>query len=76
MIERPKRNIGPHTGIVRFHIFVHRNLPDGSLDPEIIDCSDLFADHKISNRGEISVMGFDKWDCVQKVKNLLEELGE
>jgi hypothetical protein len=51
-------------------------LPDGSMDPEIIDCSDLFKDHQITNRGELHVVGVDKWDCVQKIKEKLESLNK
>lgn len=76
MIGRQKKNVGPHIGVVKFNIFIHRMLPDGSIDPEILDCSDLFKDNEISNKGEINVIGYDKWNCVQKVKQLLEELGK
>ena len=76
MIERTKRNVGPHIGIVRFNIFLHRMLPDGSLDPEVVDCSDLFKDHSMTQAGEFHVTGFDKWDCAKKVKEKLESLGK
>lgn len=76
MIERAKRNVGPHVGIVRFNIFIHRMLPDGSIDPEIVDCSDLFKDHNMTQAGEFYVNGFDKWDCAKKIKTKLESLGK
>ena len=75
-MKRQTRNIGPHIGILRFNIFVHRLLPDGSIDPEIIDCSDLFYDNEMTNRGEIYVNGIDKWDCVKRVKDKLESLND
>jgi len=74
MIERQPRNIGPHIGVVKFRIFIHRLLPDGSIDPEVIDCSDLFDKHEMTSLGEISISGYDKWNCVQKVKDKLESL--
>ena len=74
MIERPTRNLGPHIGIVKFHIYIHKLLADGSIDPMVIDCSDLFEGHKMTDLGEISIIGFDKWDCVKKVKEKLESL--
>lgn len=75
-MKRSARNIGPHIGLLKFNIIVHRMLPDGSMDPEIIDCSDLFKDHQITNRGELHVVGVDKWDCVQKIKEKLESLNK
>jgi hypothetical protein len=74
MINRPKRNIGPHVGIVKLNIFIHRLLPDGSIDPEHIDCSDDFKDNNMTTQAQLTVKGFDRWDCVQKVKKLLEGL--
>ena len=73
-MEREKRNLGPHVGIVKFAIYVHKMLPDGSIDPHVIDCSDLFKDHEISNAAEIYIQGFDKWDCVRKIKERMENL--
>lgn len=74
MINRPKRNIGPHVGIIKLNVFVHRMLPDGSIDPEVLDCSDDFKDNKMTNQGEFHIRGFDRWDCVKKIKEKLEGL--
>lgn len=76
MIVPEKRNLGPHIGVVKFNIFVHKMLDDGSIDPQIIDCSNDFKDNEMSNLGEIHVVGFDKWDCIKKVKKLLESLSK
>lgn len=74
--QRQQINLGPHIGTLKFNIFINRMLPDGSIDPMTIDCSDLFQDNKMSSMGEIHVVGFDKWDCVKKIKEKLESLGE
>lgn len=74
MINRPKRNIGPHIAVVKFNIFIHRLLPDGSIDPEILDCSDDFKDYDTTDEAELSITGFDRWDCIRKVKAKLESL--
>jgi hypothetical protein len=74
MINRQKRNTGPHVAVIKFNIFIHRLLPDGSIDPEILDCSDDFKDNDASSESELSVTGFDRWDCVRKVKKKLESL--
>jgi hypothetical protein len=76
MIVPNKSDKSPHTGIIRFNIFIHRVLDDGSIDPEIIECVEDFKGNQMANRGEISVMGFNKQDCISKVKKLLEALGE
>ncbi len=73
-MQREKRNVGPHVGVVKFSIYVHRILPDGSIDPEVINCADLFKDHEISNQAEIYIEGYDKWNCVEKIKQKLEGL--
>lgn len=75
-MQREKRNVGPHVGIIKFCIYVHRILPDGSIDPEVLDCTDLFRDHKISNQAEIFIEGYDKWNCVERIKEKLEGLSD
>jgi hypothetical protein len=47
---------------------------DHSIDTQMVDCSDLFKDHEITDLGEIHVIGFDKWECVRKIKDKLESL--
>ena len=74
MLEREKRDTAPHVAIIKFNVIVHRMLPDGSLDPEIVDCSDLFKDNEMAKNAEITVEGFDKWHCVKKIKQKLEKL--
>lgn len=74
MLEREKINLGPHVGIVRFNIFIHKMLPDGSIDPAIVDCHNEFRDSKITSTGEFHVTGFDKRNCIEKLKKKLESL--
>jgi hypothetical protein len=73
---REKVNIGPHMGLVRFNIFIHRVLDDGSIDPEVVDCNDEFQKLGMTNLGEIHVTGYDKNNCIEKVKDILENLGK
>jgi hypothetical protein len=75
-MNRAKRNIGPHVGIIKFNIFVHQLTDDGSMTPEVLDCSEEFQTHDISNRGELQIIGFDKWDCIEKIKQKLESLSD
>jgi hypothetical protein len=74
MLERKKIDTAPHVAIVRFNIFIHRVLPDGSYDPQIIDCKSEFQDYEMTNSAEIVVTGFDKWNCIKNVKEKLESL--
>lgn len=73
-MSREQINLGPHVGIIRFNVFVHKMLHDGSIDPLIVDCSSEFKDCAMTNLGEIHVVGFDKYDCVKKIKERLEIL--
>jgi hypothetical protein len=76
MKPREKFNTAPHIGTLKFNIFINRMLPDGSIDPLIIDCTDLFEDNDMASKGEIHVIGFDKLNCVRKIKEKLESLSE
>lgn len=76
MISRPKRNVGPHIAIVSMNVCIHRVLPDGSIDPQILDCSDDFKDNEMAAKAEIRITGFDRWDCVRKIKKKLEEMSQ
>jgi hypothetical protein len=74
MINREKINVGPHMGVMKFKVYIYRMLSDGSYDPIEVDCADLFKEYGMADNGEIHVVGFDKWNCVQKVKEKLEGL--
>ena len=76
MTERIKKNTLPHIAIIKFSVFVHRMMPDGSIEPEPIDCSDLFKEFHMAKNAEIHVQGFDKWDCVEKIKQTLERTNQ
>jgi len=76
MIISDGPNTGPHIGILRFNIFIHRMMEDGSIDPDIIDCVEDFKDNKMAHQGEIHVVGYNKENCIDKVKRLLESLGD
>lgn len=73
-MEREKTNLGPHVGIIKFNIFVHKLLPDGSVDPLIVNCKDEFVNSKMASAGELHVTGYDKWNCIEKIKQKLESL--
>lgn len=74
MIIKPSNEDGPCCGKIIFNIFIHSMLPDGSLDPEVLDCSDEFNDCSASPIGEIFVSGVNKRECVKEIKKILERL--
>ena len=76
MDQRITRNTCPHVGIIKVSVFMHRMSSDGSIDPDPIDCSDLFKDHEMAKNAQIHVKGFDKWDCVQKVKETIDRMND
>ena len=65
---------GPCIGIMRFNIFVHRILEDGSVEMAVQDCSKEFEDMEMSDTLEIKVIGFTKAECIESIKNKLEKL--
>lgn len=75
-MDRETRNIGPHIAKIKFNICIHKVMGDGSIHPAIVNCQDMFADNQMAQRGELYIEGFDIWDCVSKVKQKLEKLGE
>lgn len=74
MIIKHSQGDVPCVGIIRFNVFVHKLLSDGSVDPEMLDCTQEFDECGASNVAEIRIEGFNKSDCVNKVKKLLESL--
>lgn len=73
-MEREKRNLGPHVATIKFNIVIQKVLTDGSIHPEIIDCKSLFKNNEIAQKGELVVYGYDIWNCVENVKQKLENL--
>ena len=76
MLDREKRNTAPHVALINFNILIHRLLPDGTIDPQVVDCSDLFQQDHIAKQGQIIIQGFDKWDCIKNIKEKLERLNK
>lgn len=74
MILKTNDSDVPCVGIIDFNIFVHKILNDGSVDPEILDCSAEFAENDASSVAQITVTGLNKKDCVNKIKTLFQRL--
>ncbi len=63
----------PHKAIVHINIYVHEVLKNGDLDP-IPASNEELARYNIGQTAKLSVSGFDRSDCIKKVKELLEKL--
>lgn len=74
MILKTNDSDVPCVGIIDFNVFVHKILIDGSIDPEILDCSEEFMENNTSSVAQITITGTNKRDCVNKIKTLLERL--
>jgi len=74
MILKTNDSDVPCVGVIDFNIFIHKMLNDGSLDPEILDCSEEFSESNASPVAQITVIGINKKDCVNKIKQILEKL--
>jgi len=72
-MPNPERNQYPHQAIVKFKISVHKVLNGGGLDPTPVSDEDL-KKHGINRFANMSVTGFDKNDCIKKLKEKLEKL--
>lgn len=64
----------PHIAIIKFNIFVHELANDGSIDPFVIDCEEEFNRIGCSEQCEIKIVGLNKWDCLTKVKKVMEDI--
>lgn len=72
-MPRPERYTYPHTAVIRFQIKIHKTLQEGGLDPVPVSDVEL-RKYGIDKFAVISISGFDKTDCIKKVKEKLEEL--
>jgi len=63
----------PHTAVIKIQIRVHKTFKDGSLDPNPIKTDELNK-YGIGPFADMKIEGFDKTDCIKKVKERLEKL--
>lgn len=60
----------PYYAQINFTIDMRKVLPDGSLDTSTISKKEL-TKYGISNNAVFGIQGFDKADCIQKLKQVL-----
>ena len=65
----------PHYAQIVFNVNIHKKLPDGSLDPQTVSEEELHK-YGISKKAIFTLEGYDKVNCIQKVKQTLEKLNE
>lgn len=76
MIVKTSESDVPCVGLIDFNIFIHKILPDGSIDPETLDCSVDFIEAKASPVAQLTVTGINKKDCIEKIKTILERIND
>ena len=67
------RSDKPHVAIITLKLDIRGYNADATLDPYVLVVADL-QKYGISNKAQIIIKGADEAHCVQKVKNLLENL--
>lgn len=65
----------PHKAVILIQIEVHEVLPTGECSGRLVPVSEL-AEVGIKPKQVISVSGFNKHDCLQKLKKELDEFGK
>ena len=63
----------PHKAIIHIGIAVHEVLRNGDLDP-IPASEEELARYGIGRHAKMTVDGFNRADCIKKIKELLEKL--
>lgn len=60
----------PHYAQINFSIEIRKVLPDGSLESSTISKKEL-SKYGISDKAVFAIQGYDKADCIQKIKQVL-----
>lgn len=63
----------PHHATITIKIDVREMLPDGSLDPVILD-NFLLEQYGISNKAQLCISGATEPECIRNLIKLLERL--
>lgn len=73
LMSEPEAYQYPHYATIVFDIKINKMLPDGSLDSSFVSEKELNK-FGISKTAVFGVHGYDKVDCIKKVKQVLEAL--
>ncbi|MDC1324998.1 hypothetical protein N8257_00640 [Ulvibacter sp.] len=63
----------PHKAIIHIGIAVHEVLKNGDLDP-IPASEEELSRYDLGRHAKMCINGFDRADCIKKIKELLEKL--
>ncbi len=63
----------PHKAIIYIGVAVHEVLKNGDLDP-IPASEEELSRYNLGRHARVAIDGFDRADCIKKVKELLEKL--
>lgn len=62
----------PHMAIVHMSVEIHEVLPTGECSGKIVKSSEL-AEFGLKPTFVLRVKGFDKFECIKKLKALMEK---
>ena len=65
-------SVAPHKAILYVNIEVHEVLPTGECSGNIVS-SNILKDKGLKKNIVLSVDGFDRFDCLKRLKEKLEE---
>ncbi len=65
----------PHKAVILIQIEVHEILPSGECSSKLVPIAEL-AQYGIKPKRILSVSGFDKTDCLIKLKRELDDFGK
>jgi hypothetical protein len=65
----------PHTALITMDIKIHELLESGDVNPRYLSNEELDK-FGITNRAILRVNGFDKFDCIKKLIEVFQTIGE
>lgn len=65
----------PHKAVVLLVVEVHEVLPNGECSAKLVD-SDELAKFSLKEKRVIQISGFDRTDCLKKLKGKIDEFAK
>lgn len=70
----PTNARAPHRAVILINIEVHEVLPTNECSGKLVDISDL-KDIGLKPKSVVSISGFDRQDCLKKLKKWIDNAG-
>ena len=65
----------PHVALITMDIKIHELLNSGDVNPRYLSNEELVK-FGITNRAVLRVNGFDRFDCIKKLIEIFQTIGE